>query len=193
MKRSLGGKTVVHPAPAFVIGTYDKNGRPNAATVAWGGICCSNPPCISISLRKATYTYENIMEKKAFTVNIPSERYVKEVDFFGVYSGRDRDKFLETGLTPVRATTVDAPYIEEFPFILECSLLHFIDLGLHTQFIGEIKDLKADESVILKNNLIDIEMVRPIIYAPELRKYFSLGKFLGDAFSSGKKLSKNKS
>lgn len=81
MKKSLGRKTVVHPAPVFVIGTYDRNKRPNAATVAWGGICCSDPPCISISLRKATYTYENIMENKAFTVNIPSEKYVKEVDF----------------------------------------------------------------------------------------------------------------
>lgn len=186
MKKSLGKKTVVHPAPAFVIGTYDKNHRANAATVAWGGICCSNPPCISISLRKATYTYENIMDKKAFTVNIPTEKYVKEVDFFGVYSGRDIDKFAKTGLTPVRATTVDAPYIEEFPFILECKLIQFNDLGLHTQFIGEIMDLKADESVILNDRLIDIEKVKPIIYAPELRKYFGIGNFISNAFSKNK-------
>lgn len=186
MKISLGKKTVVHPAPAFVICTYDRNGKPNAATVAWGGICCSNPPCISISLRKATYTYENIMEKRAFTVNIPSEKYVKEVDFFGVYSGREIDKFEKTGLTPKKATTVDAPYIDEFPFILECKLIHVLELGLHTQFIGEIMDLKADESVIVKEKLIDIEKVRPIIYAPELRRYFSIGHYIGDAFKIGK-------
>lgn len=187
MKRSLGKKTIVHPAPAFVIGTYDREGKANAATVAWGGICCSSPPCISISLRKATYTYENIMFKKAFTVNIPSDRFIKEVDFFGVYSGRDMDKFNKTGLTPVKGTTVDAPYIEEFPFILECRLIQFNELGLHTQFIGEIMDIKADESVII-NNTIDIEKVMPIIYAPELRKYFGVGGFLGNAFSIGKEL-----
>ncbi|HOJ43540.1 MAG TPA: flavin reductase family protein [Syntrophorhabdaceae bacterium] len=188
MKKSLGKKTVVHPAPVFVIGTYDKNGRPNAAAVAWGGICCSSPPCISISLRKATYTYENILERQAFTVNIPTEKYVKEVDFFGIYSGRDVDKFAKTGLTPIKATTVDAPYIEEFPFILECKLIETHALGLHTQFIGEIMDLKADESVILKDMIIDMEKVRPLIYAPELRKYFGVGNFLDNAFSCGKDL-----
>lgn len=188
MKKSLGRKTVVHPAPVFVIGTYDRNKRPNAATVAWGGICCSDPPCISISLRKATYTYENIMENKAFTVNIPSEKYVKEVDFFGIYSGRDVDKFAKTGLTPVKSDVVEAPYIEEFPFILECRVIQINEIGLHTQFIAEILDLKADESVILKASLIDIEKVKPIIYAPELRKYFGIGHFLGNAFSMGKNL-----
>jgi len=188
MKKSLGKKTVIHPAPVFVIGTYDRNKRPDAATVAWGGICCSDPPCISISLRKATYTYENIMEHKAFTVNIPSEKYVKEVDFFGIYSGRDVDKFGRTGLTPVRSEVVEAPYIEEFPFILECRVIQVNEIGLHTQFIGEILDLKADDSVILKSSLIDIEKVRPIIYAPELRKYFGIGYFLGNAFSMGKEL-----
>lgn len=187
MKRSLGAKPVVYPAPVFVIGTYDREGRPNAMTVAWGGICCSKPPCIGISLREATYTYDNVLERRAFTVNIPSERYVKDVDYLGIYSGRNIDKFAETGLTPVKGTVVDAPYIEEFPFILECSLVKTVELGLHTLFIGEIKDIKADESVIVKENIIDAEKVRPIVYAPELRKYFQIGDFLGRSFSIGKK------
>ncbi|HOJ71782.1 MAG TPA: flavin reductase family protein [Syntrophorhabdaceae bacterium] len=187
MKRSLGAKSVVYPAPVFVIGTYDREGRANAATVAWGGICCSQPPCINISLRKATYTYANIMEHRAFTVNIPSERYVKEVDYLGIYSGKNIDKFSETGLTPKRGTMVDAPYIEEFPFVLECSLAQTIELGLHTLFIGEIRDIKADESFITEENIIDVEKVRPIIYAPEIRMYFGIGRFLGRSFSMGKK------
>ncbi len=93
MKRSLGAKTIVHPAPVWVIGTYDSDGKPNVSDVAWGGICCSRPPCIAISLRKATYSYGNIAERRAFTVNIPSEKYVTEADYFGTISGRDADKF----------------------------------------------------------------------------------------------------
>nr|HPH41067.1 flavin reductase family protein [Syntrophorhabdaceae bacterium] len=104
MKISLGAKSVVYPAPSFVVGTYDKDGRPNVATAAWCGICCSKPPCIGVSFRKATYTYGNIVEKKAFTVNVPSERYVKEVDFFGIASGRKVDKFAKAGMTPVKST-----------------------------------------------------------------------------------------
>ena len=56
MKKSLGAKALVFTTPTWIIGTYDKNGKPNGATVAWGGIVCSKPPCVGISLRKATYS-----------------------------------------------------------------------------------------------------------------------------------------
>ncbi len=78
MKKSLGAKALVFTTPTWIIGTYDKSGKPNACAVAWGGICCSRPSCVGISLRKATYSYGNIMDKKAFTVNVVSEKYVKE-------------------------------------------------------------------------------------------------------------------
>lgn len=102
MKKSLGAKTIVYPTPVFIVGTYDKSGKPNAMNVAWGGLCCSSPPCVAISVRKATYTYGNIVERKAFTINIPSEAYVKEADYFGVASGAKADKFSVTKLTPVK-------------------------------------------------------------------------------------------
>ena len=146
MKKSLGAKTIVYPTPVLVVGTYDKDGKPNVMTVAWGGICCSVPPCIAVSLRKATYSYGNIVSRKAFTVSVPSERHVKEADYFGIASGRAEDKFAATGLTPVRSDLVNAPYVQEFPLVLECRLAHTFELGLHTQFVGEILDVKIDET-----------------------------------------------
>jgi flavin reductase (DIM6/NTAB) family NADH-FMN oxidoreductase RutF len=136
MKTSLGADTLIYPTPIWVVGTYDKQGKPNIMTIAWGGICCSKPPCIAISLRKATYSYGNIVERKAFTVNVPSVAYAKQADFCGMVSGRDVDKFAAAGLTPVRSDLVDAPFVQEFPMILECKLVHTIELGLHTQFVG---------------------------------------------------------
>ena len=189
MKRSLGPKTTVYPTPAFVIGTYDREGKPNMMTAAWCGICCSQPPCIGVSLRKATQTHGSIVERKVFTVNIPSEKHVVEVDYFGIATGKKVDKLSAAGLTPIRGTLVDAPYIEEFPFILECKLIHTIELGLHTHFIGEILDIKADEVLLENDGTIDVEKVQPIVFAPEVRKYFGLGVYLGKAFSVGKKIS----
>lgn len=119
MKKSIGAKTIVYPTPVFIIGTYDKNGKPNAMNAAWGGISCSIPPCVSISLREATYTHGNIKDKGAFTVNIPSEKYIKEADYFGMASGKNENKFDVTSLTAVKSEKVDAPYIEEFPLVLE--------------------------------------------------------------------------
>ncbi|MBI2877540.1 MAG: flavin reductase family protein [Candidatus Tectomicrobia bacterium] len=186
MKKSVGAKTVVYPTPVFIVGTYDNAGRPNAMAAAWGGICCSKPPCVTVSLRKATYTYGSMMEQKCFTVSIPSQDYVKEADYFGIFSGRDEDKFSATGLTPVRSELINAPYVKEFPFALECKLIHTYEIGLHTQFIGEILDIKADETILTEDGLPDIEKVRPILYAPENRKYYGVGELLGKAFSIGK-------
>ncbi|WP_292465617.1 flavin reductase family protein [Methanolobus sp.] len=188
MKISIGAKPFVYPAPAWVIGTYDAFGTPNAATIAWGGISCSSPPCVSISLRKATYSYTNIMEKEAFTVNIPSEEYVKHMDYCGMTSGKDENKFETTGLTPVKSDLVYAPYIQEFPIILECKLIHSFEIGLHTQFIGEIMDIRAEESVLNEKGVPDIEKVRPVIFGPEIRNYYGVGKVLGKAFSIGKEM-----
>jgi flavin reductase (DIM6/NTAB) family NADH-FMN oxidoreductase RutF len=188
MKKSLGARTMVYTTPVWVIATYDRNGRPNAMTAAWGGICCSKPPCIAVSLRKATYSYGNIVERKAFTVNVPSEDYLKQADYFGLVSGRETDKFSASGLTPVRSDKVDAPYIKEFPLVLECKVLHTIEIGLHTEFIGEIIDVLAEEDVLGEQGLPDIVKVRPLVFSPELRTYHGIGKLAGVAFQAGKEI-----
>lgn len=187
MKKSLGAKLLLYPTPVLVVGTYDEKGKPNAMTAAWGGICCSDPPCIAISLRKATYTYGNLMSKKAFTISIPSEKHCREADYFGMASGKNEDKFAKTGLTPVRSSLVDAPYIEEFPINIACRVLHVIEIGLHTQFIGEVLDTKIDEAVGDKDF---IEQIKPLIFAPGSGKYYGIGNHVGSAFSDGKAFTK---
>lgn len=186
MKKSIGAKTIVYTAPVFVVGTYDKAGRPNAMTAAWGGTCCSKPPCIAISLRKATYTYSSIMEQKAFTINVPSESYAVKADYFGIVSGRDRDKFKDTGLTPVKSNIVNAPYIKEFPFVLECKLLNVVEIGLHTQFIGEIMDIKVEDSFLGSDGMPDMEKIKPFMFDPARGMYYGIGTYIGKAFSIGK-------
>jgi flavin reductase (DIM6/NTAB) family NADH-FMN oxidoreductase RutF len=188
MKKSLGPKTIIYPTPVLVIGTYDKDGKANVMTAAWAGICCSAPPCVGVSLRKATYTYGNIMERKAFTVNVPSEDHVKQADYFGIASGRDVDKLLRAGLTPVKSDLVDAPYVKEFPLVLECKLLNAVLIGLHTQFIGEIVDVKAEADVLGDDSLPRIEKIKPIVFAPESRSYHGVGKPIGKAFSIGREI-----
>jgi flavin reductase (DIM6/NTAB) family NADH-FMN oxidoreductase RutF len=188
MKKSLGAKTIIYPSPVLIVGTYDKDGRPNAATVAWGGLCCSKPPAVAIALRKVTYSYDSIVEQKAFTVNIPHEKYTTEADYFGLACGKDIDKFAKTGLTPVKSEIVNAPYIDEFPIVLECKLIHTIEIGLHTQFIGEILDVKADEDVLGENGLPAVDKTKPILVCPSDLEYHAVGKYIAKAFEVGKEL-----
>jgi len=188
MKKSLGAKTLLFPTPVLMVGTYDCDGKANLMNAAWGGICCSQPPCVAVSLRKATHSWAGIAERKAFTVGIASEARMVEADFVGITSGRDVDKFAAAGLTPVRSDLVDAPYAAEFPVILECRLLHTIEIGLHTQFIGEIIDVKAEADVLGEDGNPDIMRIKPLIFDTAHRGYHGIGPLLGQAFSVGKGL-----
>jgi flavin reductase (DIM6/NTAB) family NADH-FMN oxidoreductase RutF len=164
MKKSLEQNTSLSRRLSGLSGAEDSQGKPNIMTIAWGGICCSQPPCVAVSLRKATYTYGSILERKAFTVNIPSAALVKDVDYVGTVSGKNVDKFNMTKLTPVRSDLVDAPYVKEFPVVIECKLLHTLEIGLHTQFVGEIMDIKAEEAVLGEKGLADILKVKPFVF-----------------------------
>ncbi len=179
---------MLYPTPVLVVGSYDKNGKPNVMTASWGGICCSQPPCIAVSLRQATCSYGNIVQRRAFTLSIPSEHYVKEADYFGLVSGRNTDKFAATKLTPVKSKAVDAPYVKEFPLVLECRLVQVSELGLHTQFVGEVVDVKADEEVLGSGGAVDIKKLKPLVFTPDTQDYFGIGQFVGKVFSAGKEI-----
>ena len=186
MMKSLGAKTLIYPVPVLVVGTYDKAGKPNVMTASWGGICCSQPPCVAISLRNVTQSHGNILEREAFTISIPSEKHVKEVDYFGLVSGKTTEKFAATKLTPVKSKLVDAPYVKEFLLVLECKLVHVAELGMHTQFIGEVIDAKADESIIGNCGAIDVKRLKPLVFTPDTQDYYGVGKFVAKVFSAGK-------
>jgi flavin reductase (DIM6/NTAB) family NADH-FMN oxidoreductase RutF len=188
MKRSLGAKTLAIPTPVWVVGTYDAEGKANGMTAAWGGICCSKPPCVCVSLREATYTYAAIVENRAFTVNVPSAAQVAIADYFGIASGRDTDKFAVTGLTSTKSEHVNAPLINEFPLNLECTLIHTLKIGLHTLFVGEIRDVKADEAILNAADRLSIEKLNPPVFSTGEGSYFGIGKTLGPAFAIGKEL-----
>jgi len=187
MKKSLGAKTILFPSPVLIVCSYDAAGVPNAMNVAWGGITCSEPPAVAVSIREQRKTYENIMLKKAFTVCIPPEEHIREADYVGMVSGATVDKFGSAKLTPVKSDLVDAPYIKEFPFVLECRLLQTVRLGSHTQFIGEILDVKAEESILNAKGFPDFEKMKAFMFDPGTSSYCRTGKFIGQAFAIGKK------
>lgn len=187
MKKSIGAQTILYPTPVLIVGVYDKKNQPNLMTVAWGGICNSQPPSVAISLREATYTYGCLTAHQGFTINIPSVDQVKEADYVGMSSGRSVNKFDELKLTPVKSTLVNAPYIQEFLMVLECKVVHTFKLGLHTQFVGEILDIKVDESGLDSQGRPDIERIRPFCYAPGNQAYYAIGPCLGQAFSIGRR------
>ena len=145
MKKSLGAKTILYPTPVLIVGTYDNAGTPNGMAAAWGGICCSRPPCVSVSLRKATYSYGSIVARQAFTVSVPSKEHVVEADYFGIASGRDGDKIADSGLTPRPSRVVEAPGFEEARLILECEKTYWQDMDPEHFLDGAIAECYPEQ------------------------------------------------
>jgi len=187
MKQSFGPQAIAYPLPVFLVGTYDRTGKPDVMVAAWGGICSSDPPSIAVSIRPMRKTFKNLKGHKDFTISIPSEKIVREADFFGIVSGETTDKFAKSGLTPVKAENVNAPYVAECPVILECRVIHRFNLGAHTQFVGEILDTKIDVSVLGEDNKPDRAKMMPLMFDVLRSEYYVPGPVIGKAFSAGKK------
>ena len=156
-------------------------------TAAWGGIASSDPPCVSVSIRPSRLSHESILANRAFTVNIPNARLAEAVDFAGIVSGRQADKFAKAGLTAVKSDLVKAPYVAECPVILECELYKTVDLGAHTMMIGKIIDVKAEEGLAGEGPPLDIDKVDPLVYNSG-GDYHRVGASIGKAFFVGKNL-----
>ncbi|TCO03624.1 flavin reductase [Natronoflexus pectinivorans] len=182
-KVSVGARGWIMPKPALVIGSYGADGQPNIMTAAWVGIVNSHPISVGISLRPATLSYSNIMETGSFTINVPSAKYMAHMDYVGNISGRDENKFVSLGLTPVKGDYVNAPYIQEFPIVIECEVTQTINLGSHVQFIGKVIDTRIDSHLLKEDGSVDVEKMQPILY--EGNAYYGFGPLLGkqsDAF-----------
>ncbi len=174
MKKDIKPGTYACPTPVWCVGTYDEKGKANVMTVIRAGICCSTPPHLTISVKKSAYSYQALLRRRCYTVSIPSVKYLKEVDYFGMVSERNVDKFAASGLTATRSEQVDAPYVEEFPIIFACQVRHVVNIGGHVQFVGEIVGVKADENIINDQGLPDITKTAPLIYAPASKEYWSV-------------------
>lgn len=188
MMRSLGSLPFCLPAPVLLVGVYDAEGRPNVMTAAAAGLCASQPPSLSLSLRRGGLTHGLVPDRGAFTVSIPSRSLVARVDFVGLISGRGGNKFEAAGLTPVPGEHVDAPYVAECPAVLELALRHTLELGSHTLFVGEIMDVKMDEGCLRPDGLPDPARIDALCFAPLTHEYYATGDFVARAYAVGKTL-----
>lgn len=190
MKKSIGAKEIGFPNPVYIVCTYDDEGKANAMNVAWAGMMGGKNPTVAISIRPGRYSHNNLVNRKAFTMCIPSQEYMQEADYLGMASGRNENKLEKVGLTVDKSENVDAPYIKEFPYIMECEITQNVDLESHTLFIAEIKDIKIDEDKMIDDNSPDWDKIKPFAYDHAHSDYREVGDVVGKAFSAGKKFMK---
>lgn len=177
-KRSWKPGNVLYPAPPVLVSCGGIKGwRPNLITVAWAGNICSDPPMLSISVRPERYSHEIIRTTREFVVNVPAAGQARAVDWCGVVSGRDADKFLGARLTPAAALKVGPPIVRECPLNIECRLRESLDLGSHTMFVAEVVAVQVSSGLMDRKGRFRMDRCGLLAYANG--HYFSLGRRIG--------------
>ncbi|MGB5424715.1 MAG: flavin reductase family protein [Desulfobacterales bacterium] len=183
---------VLSPVPAVLVscgGTQEW--KPNLITIAWIGSICSEPPMLSISVRPERYSYNIIRATGEFVVNVPSLRQAKATDWCGMVSGRNVDKFNNTGLTPVPALKVQCPIVLECPLNIECRVQEALKLGSHTMFAAEVVAVQVTSSLLNTKGRLCLERAGLLAFAHG--QYFVLGRIIGRfGFSVKKRRRKNR-
>lgn len=170
--------TLIYPLPAVLVSCGATQEEYNLLTVAWTGTVCTAPPMCYVSIRPERHSYGIIRRTGEFVINLTTHELARATDWCGVRSGRDCDKFRETGLTPIPAARVAAPIVAESPVNIECRVRQVIPLGSHDMFLAEVVHVQVDAALIdPSTGRFCLERACPIVYSHG--EYFALGEALG--------------
>lgn len=184
-RKNFGAKPFCYPQPVFIIGTYNKEGQPNAMNAAWGGI--SNHNEVSLCISAGHLSTKNIMETHEFTLSMATADQMIACDFVGIASGNDDNSKIEkTQWHSAKAEFVNAPIFEELPLTMECRMKSY-DASCG-RLIAEIINVSADERVLNENGNVDPAKLQPICFDPFNNAYNVLGIKIGNAFKDGSSL-----
>ena len=177
-KVEVGIATILTPVHVVVVSSGSKDGKANIMTVAWAGTVNSEPPMVSVSIRKNRYSHKLISETGEFVINLVSKSLCKACDYCGVRGGENEDKFKSCGLTPVKAEGLEYAYaIKEAPVSISCVVKSVTELGSHDMFVGEIKSVTADSYLLDENGKLCLENAKLVAY--NHGEYYLLGEKLG--------------
>ena len=170
--------TLLCPVPAVMVSCASENDKPNIITIAWAGTVCSQPPMVSVSVRKERHSHHIIKETGEFVVNLVGRDQLKACDYCGVKSGRDTDKFADCHLTPVAVPELQyTPAIGESPLYLACKVEHVLELGSHDAFVARIVGMGVSKDIMDANGKIDLRKANLACYSHGV--YYALGDAMG--------------
>ncbi len=176
---------MLYPVPAVMVSVSDGEERDNIITIAWAGTINSDPAMVSISVRKSRYSHELLTANGEFVINLVTKELTYAMDYCGVKSGRDVDKFKEMRLSKHEASTVNVPLIEESPVNIECKVKQVIELGSHDMFLAEVTAVCVDKKYMDATGKFNLQAANLIAYSHG--EYYTLGEKIGKFGYSVKK------
>lgn len=175
-KQVWKGSALLGPVPPVLVscGSMD---TPNLITIAWAATINTQPPKVSISVRPSRHSYDLIKQSGEFVINLPTQGLAKAVDWCGVKSGRDVNKFEAMGLTPAPASALACPLLVESPVNLECRVFDIMPLGSHDLILADVVAVNVDEALLDETGKLQLDKAGLLAFAHG--EYYALGQKLG--------------
>ena len=153
---------LLHPYNATLVTCKGKTGPPNALAIAWIMPVSTNPPMLVFAIRRGRYSYKLLKETREFVVNTAGFDLADQVLYCGRRSGKDVDKFKETGLTGGKARKVNVPIVSECTAHIECKMAETIPKGDHVLVIGKVLAAYVRKGAFQR--LYDLKRFKPLLY-----------------------------
>ncbi len=184
-KVTLERSALLGPLPVVLLSCVGEDGSTNVMSVTFASVVCGTPPMVGAAVRPERMSYALIRETGEFVLNIPPASLLRAVDFCGMVSGSDVNKFAEARLTPIPGLKVRAPLIRECPVNLECVVRQSLVLGSHVLFLAEVVALHADDEMV-EGGAVIVGRIKPLVYDPFNGDYWSLKEVVAHhGFSEG--------
>ena len=176
-KISFKAGNMLYPLPVVMVSVADREGHSDIVTVAWAGTVCTNPPMVSISVRKERFSHAMLLDTGEFVINLTTEKLAYATDYCGVRSGRDVNKCKELDLHLLPGKKVKVPRLLESPVNIECRVTEVKELGSHDMFLAEVVAVSVDDAYMDEKNSFHLDQADPIVYSHGT--YYAMGKELG--------------
>lgn len=145
MKKLLDNVSAgLYPNPVLLVSSEYLR-EESIITLSWAGNSCSDPPIISLGIRKERHSHNIIKQSMEFVINIPTANMLDQVEICGSKSGKDINKWNVCNFTKGQSKVVNVSHIEECPVSLECKVIQIIELGSHDLFLGKVVAIHLDE------------------------------------------------
>jgi flavin reductase (DIM6/NTAB) family NADH-FMN oxidoreductase RutF len=146
------------PFPYVLAVTLDKRERPNIIGLSWWMFTSLDPLMIAISVGHKKYSRECLEHHREFVLCFPSEEQARDAWLCGTKSGRNIDKFQETGFKPVHSKVVKPPTIDSATVAYECKVMKQVETGDHTLYIADVVATQGDPQKV--NHLYSIHYTK---------------------------------
>ena len=158
---------LMSPRLTVLITTVDAKGKPDVSPFSFVSPVSFDPPLLMVAIGINKHSYWNLMRKREFVVNIPTEKMLEKVWIAGEKWDEEVSKIERAGLQTEKSEKVGPPRLSECVAHIECYLDDAKKYGDHVIIIGRVVAVGVNEDFVDEDGRLKVDLVRPPLHVSE--------------------------